>query len=83
MKKTYHGSCHCGAIRFEAAIDLSGETGKCNCSICTKGRFSPLLAEIPVHVVLNPKASLLGAAFSGAYQVRTSLGLPAIPPTSS
>jgi glucokinase len=41
---------------------------------CTKGRFSPLLEEIPVHVVLNSKAALLGAAFSGAYQVRASLG---------
>jgi glucokinase len=30
-----------------------------------KGRFSELLSEIPVHVIRNPKAALLGAACHG------------------
>jgi len=30
-----------------------------------KGRFSALLARVPVHVILNPKTALLGAACHG------------------
>ena len=45
---TYHGSCHCGAVRFEVDLDLANdEILDCNCSVCTKKGI--------VHVIVPPE----------------------------
>lgn len=32
--RRYFGACHCGAVQFEASLDLS-QTITCNCSYCS------------------------------------------------
>jgi len=44
MSRTYIGGCQCGAVRYEATLEL-GEVIACNCSRC--GRLGSLLAFLP------------------------------------
>lgn len=43
--KTYSGSCHCGAVRYDVELDLSQPVITCNCSMCT--RMGSILSFVP------------------------------------
>ncbi|MBX7148703.1 GFA family protein [bacterium] len=40
---THHGSCHCGAVRFEVEAPEKIEAIECNCSVCNRTGYLHLL----------------------------------------
>jgi hypothetical protein len=43
--KTYSGSCHCGAVRYEVTMAPPEKVFACNCSICSRSGW--LLTFVP------------------------------------
>jgi len=62
--QSYHGSCHCGAVRFEIDTDFP-ELTTCDCSICRRKN------ALMVKVHESRMRLLAGEDALGVYQFHT------------
>lgn len=58
------GGCHCGAVRFEAAIPQGVEGHACNCSICAMTAFIHLIVPESRFRILEGEDHLRAYAFN-------------------
>ncbi|HUM12053.1 MAG TPA: GFA family protein [Myxococcaceae bacterium] len=61
--REHRGSCHCGAVRFECAIDWSRGTSRCNCSVCGKSRFWKVVIPSAAFRLLGGEEALVQYRF--------------------
>lgn len=59
----YHGSCHCGAVRFEVDAPAAVEAHDCNCSICSKSGYLHLIVPKSKFRLLQGEDALITYTF--------------------
>ena len=68
--RVHPGSCHCGAVRFEAALDLSQSPSRCNCSICLKSNNTSAIAKPDAFRLLEGAGELTSYAWGAQTATR-------------
>jgi hypothetical protein len=58
------GGCHCGAVRFEAALPDVVEAQSCNCSICAKTGFVHMIVPESRFRLLSGQSELTEYRFN-------------------
>jgi len=58
------GGCHCGAVRFEAALDEVVEAHDCNCSMCARTGYLHVIVPESRFRLLSGAEALTSYAFN-------------------
>ncbi len=60
----HSGSCHCGAVTFEADLDLAQPVISCNCSHCSRKGFLLQFVPAAAFALTTPDAQLTEYRFN-------------------
>ena len=64
------GSCHCGAVRFEAELPADLRGSRCNCSICTRTAVTSAIVKPAAFSLLSGSAELHDYAWGARISTR-------------
>ncbi len=64
MERPHFGSCHCGAVRFAATVDISVGS-RCNCSVCTRVAATSGIVKPEAFSLLRGESELSAYEWGG------------------